>query len=304
MSDRRRWLGVIGLVLLVGGVAGAHDMGPGAVSLREVAPGVFAVRVTTPRAPGGAPVGLAPEWPAGCAPSGGRLVCSDGLSGALRLPGLGDAQCLVAVQWLDGRRFEALAVDAEGVVIDRPRAGLGWLRAGVGHILLGPDHLLFVLGLVLVVRRRRALLVAITGFTVAHSLTLALAVLGVVAPAGAAVELLIAASVLLLAREAACEAGEGLAARWPIALVVPFGLLHGLGFAGALGAVAPGELGLAALALFNLGIELGQVAAVAVGAGALYLAPRARRPAAWGMGCVAGWWTLDRAAAWIGGLVG
>lgn len=303
MSDRRwLWGCAIGLLLMVG-VAQAHDMGPGAVSLREVAPGVFAVRLTTPRAPGGAPVALAPEWPAGCAPSGGRLVCSDGLSGALRLPGLGDAQCLVAVQWLDGRRFEALA-DGAGVVIDRPLAGLGWLRSGVGHILLGPDHLLFVLGLVLLVRRRRALLVAITGFTVAHSLTLALAVLGVVAPAGAAVELLIAASVLLLAREAACEAGAGLAARWPVALVVPFGLLHGLGFAGALGAVAPGELGLAALALFNLGIELGQVAAVAVGAGALHLAPRARRPAAWGMGCVAGWWTLDRAAAWIGGLVG
>lgn len=298
---------VVGVVVALTGIgaASAHDMAPGVLSLREVAADTYALRVTAPRTPGGAPIPLAPGWPAGCAMAGAHLRCDGPLAGRLTLPALADAdaQCLVSIRWLDGRRFDALlAQGATAVEVDAPP---GWLRSGIAHILLGPDHVLFVLGLTLLIRRRRALLIAVTGFTVAHSLTLGLAALGIVAPAGAAVELLIAASVLLLAREAACAEPDDppLTARRPALLVIPFGLLHGLGFAGALGAAAD-ELSVGALAVFNLGVEVGQLAVVAVGVAALHFAPRIRRPAAWAAGAVAGYWTLDRGLVWVERLVG
>ncbi len=320
------------LVALIPRAADAHDVRPGAVSLREVAPDVFAVRVTRPRGPTGPPVDPRPRWPAGCTVDADRLRCADGLDGPLTLAGLDGAEveCLVAVEWLDGARFEAL-VDGGAVDIRRPSAHpdsahpdsahpdsahpdstrptttAHWIVSGIEHIVLGPDHLLFVLGLTLVVRRRRALIIAITGFTLAHSLTLGAAALGLLPPAGRAIELLIAASVLLLAVEATRPASRGPppTARRPLLVVLPFGLLHGLGFAAPLLAMGlPADAGLSALFGFNVGVELGQLAALAVFGGALALWPGLRRPAGWLVGLVAGYWTVDRAVAWIGGLWG
>lgn len=138
---------------------------------------------------------------------------------------------------------------------------VGLFVSGIEHILGGLDHLLFLLGLVLVGGSLRGLIGVITAFTVAHSITLGIAVLGLWSPPGAVVEPLIALSVAYVAIENwfVKDAGK----RWP--LTFAFGLVHGFGFAGALGElrVPPAEVpGL--LLAFNLGVELGQLAVLAV----------------------------------------
>jgi hypothetical protein len=106
---------------------------------------------------------------------------------------------------------------------------------GIEHILFGFDHLLFVLALILIVRSRKVLLWTITAFTIAHSITLSLATLGVVHVPGPPVEATIALSILLLACEIVrLQRGQASAsARWPWVVAFSFGLLHGFGFAGA-----------------------------------------------------------------------
>ena len=133
---------------------------------------------------------------------------------------------------------------------------------GTEHILLGIDHLLFVLGLLLIVRCIGTLVKTITAFTVAHSITLALAVLGVVnvpsGPVGAAIAL----SIVFLGAEIlhARRGQEGLTVRYPWIVAFAFGLLHGLGFAGALTGLGlpPADIPLALL-FFNVGVEIGQL---------------------------------------------
>ncbi len=139
----------------------------------------------------------------------------------------------------------------------------GWL--GIKHILLGYDHILFVLALMLIIAKRKALIQTITAFTVAHSLTLGLSVFGWVSVNAILVEVLIALSIVFLATEALKQKSghAGLSSQKPWLVALGFGLLHGLGFANVLS-----ELGLPkgeevlALATFNLGVELGQVAFV------------------------------------------
>lgn len=137
----------------------------------------------------------------------------------------------------------------------------GFFRMGIEHILFGYDHLVFLFGLVLVGGRLRALLLVVTAFTVAHSITLGLAVLGVWAPSGRIVEPIIALSVAYVGVEN--QLVKDAEKRWRITF--PFGLVHGFGFAGALGEISlprpeiPG-----ALFAFNLGVEAGQLAVLAV----------------------------------------
>ncbi len=152
-----------------------------------------------------------------------------------------------------------------------------FVRDGFSHILGGIDHLLFVLCLVLPVRRWQSLVQLVTAFTVAHSLTLGAAVLGF-APGASwfppLIEVLIAASIVWLTIENVVLPPERLAARWPIAF--GFGLVHGFGFAFALRDTlqfAGGHL-VSALAAFNLGVELGQLAALGVAVPALWLLHR------------------------------
>ena len=135
------------------------------------------------------------------------------------------------------------------------------LRVGVEHILTGYDHLVFLLGLILVGGRLRSLLLAVTAFTVAHSITLGLAALGVWAPSPRIVEPAIALSIAYVGVENWFV--EDAARRWLITF--PFGLIHGFGFAGALEEIAlpTGQVPLALVA-FNAGVELGQVAVLAV----------------------------------------
>ena len=181
-----------------------------------------------------------------------------------------------------------------------------YLALGADHILTGFDHLLFLFALLLLVRRRRTLAWAVIAFTVAHSITLASATLGVVQVPTPPVEASIALSIAFLASELVLEAQgrPGLAARWPCCVAFAFGLLHGLGFAGALGnAGLPSDAVPLALACFNVGIELGQLAFLFAALCVLSALRRLSLPrtaaswrtaSAYAMGGVAMCWTLQR----------
>ena len=231
----------------------------------------------------------------------------------LRVTGLDASQtdALVRVELADGRTLRAvLSSDSDSFEIpareDAPRVFRSTLRLGVGHILGGLDHLLFVFGLVLLVGSGRTLLATVTSFTLGHSLTLSLAVLGFVHFPTRAAELAIAASILVLAVELTREPGAKPTwlRRTPWGMACLFGLLHGFGFAGALAEVGlpAGEIP-AALLAFNLGIEFGQLAFVL----AVLLARRALRPAlarapgalaripAYAIGSLAAYWCFQRA---------
>jgi len=186
-------------------------------------------------------------------------------------------------------------------------AGSYW-RMGTIHILEGFDHLLFLLTLLLIVAGLWPLLKTVTAFTVAHSLTLALATLGVVNIPPAPTEALISLSIMFLAVEAVSKyAGEiTLTERYPWVVAFTFGLVHGLGFAGALSeiGVPQNEVPLALLT-FNLGVETGQVMfVVAVSlllAGLRQLHDRTAltlaRSAPYAIGSVAAFWTIERVVA-------
>ena len=137
-----------------------------------------------------------------------------------------------------------------------------FVPSGVHHILIGPDHLLFLIGLLLLGGSVRQLLLVVTAFTVAHSITLSLAVLNVVTPPGRLVEPIIALSIVYVGLDNLLARGGRDMRVW-IALV--FGLIHGFGFASVLR-----EMGLPSGALgwslfsFNFGVELGQLAVVLV----------------------------------------
>jgi hydrogenase/urease accessory protein HupE len=184
---------------------------------------------------------------------------------------------------------------------------------GVEHILTGFDHLLFVLALVLLVDGRRRLLLTITAFTVAHSLTLAGATLGLVHVPGPPVEASIALSIVFVAAEIVhVHRGQpSVTKRYPWVVAFTFGLLHGFGFAGALAQIGlpPTSIPIALL-FFNVGVELGQLLFVAVVLAGLALAARlARRFAgfqqgwlsevpAYAIGGIASYWVVERLASW------
>jgi len=184
----------------------------------------------------------------------------------------------------------------------------GYLALGVEHILGGADHLLFVAGLALLVRPALRLAGALTAFTAAHSLTLALAALGLLVLPQPPVEACIAVSLILLARALALGERPSAAAAWRLAAAC--GLLHGLGFAGALADIGlPRDAAVPALLAFNAGVELGQLLAAAVVLGLAALAraalaalpARARAPLsalpALALGGLAVAWTLGRVLA-------
>jgi len=179
---------------------------------------------------------------------------------------------VVRVQLLDGRKWMTIARPSQPWVEFEAASStwatsLDFLRQGIGHILSGPDHLLFVLGLLLIVRTTWMLLKTITAFTVAHSITLAAATLGYVRPPAPPIEVAIALSILFLGPEIlhAREGGTSFTIRHPWVVAFAFGLLHGFGFASAMSAAGlpPSDLPLA-LVSFNVGVELGQLTFVAL----------------------------------------
>lgn len=246
----------------------------------------------------------------------GREIAIDGLP-------LTRTDVLARVERADGStQTSLLTADAPAFTLEREAdwttVARTYFLLGLEHILLGADHLLFVLALLFLVTSWRRLVATVTAFTVAHSLTLAAATLGLVHVPPAPVEACIALSIVFVAYEVllAAEGQPALAARWPWIVAFAFGLLHGLGFAGALREVGLPENAVpAALLFFNLGVETGQlffVAAVfamlglarrlapAVATDTWDVARRLARPVAYAIGSMASFWLIERTARFWG----
>lgn len=312
-----RWLAIaLGLTLwLLAAELRAHDFSPGVLALIEREPGRFDVAWTAPVDSVGAPAGIDVVFPPACAREGRYLVCGrEGLRGPLRFAGMhqGRTQIVVSIEWRDGRRVDRLVTgDAPSLKLDESQKPelLPWLALGVEHILLGLDHVAFVLGLLLVVRRAdRRLLATITAFTLAHSITLALAALDLVHVPAAPVEATIAASVVLVAREATHEEPT-LTRRFPWAAAGLFGLVHGMGFASVLRERGlPSSSAGWALASFNVGVELGQLALVGLVLAVMRLSRSqllrvtwARAACCYALGGLACCWLIERTVALVMG---
>jgi hydrogenase/urease accessory protein HupE len=156
----------------------------------------------------------------------------------------------------------AAGAAASGAAAGRSGGATAYLRLGVEHILMGVDHLLFVLGLLLIVTDRFVLVKTVTAFTVAHSITLAIATLGNVSVPAKPLNAAIALSILFLGPEVVRRwRGEtSLTIRHPWLVAFAFGLLHGFGFASGLVAMGLPHAEIPqALLLFNVGVELGQL---------------------------------------------
>ena len=139
-----------------------------------------------------------------------------------------------------------------------------YAKLGVEHIIGGYDHLLFLLCVIWLAFTFKRILLAVTGFTVAHSITLGLAALGVISPAIEPTEALIALSIIFVAAELARQNRASLSWRYPVAVSSVFGLLHGLGFASVLQEIGlPSNDTLMALFAFNVGVEAGQLLFIA-----------------------------------------
>lgn len=315
------------VIALLAGSAAAHRLAPALLELVEASPGRFDVVWKTPLQQ---PVGseVRPELPESCrAVAAGeasreatglvlRSTVECGASGlvgrtvAVRGLETSGTNALVRIVLADGRRIQAVLHSGEPELRVPERQDVfqvarDYGRLGSEHILSGFDHLLFVFGLVLLVAGTRALLYTVTAFTLGHSVTLSFAVLGFVAFPSALVEVVIALTILALALELARPdpPKPSWMRRAPWAMAFGFGLLHGLGFAGALA-----EVGLptaeipAALLAFNVGIEVGQIAFVLLVlvlrrgfASVIAAAPGwALRAPAYGMGGLAVYWCLDR----------
>ncbi|MCI0516307.1 MAG: HupE/UreJ family protein [Woeseiaceae bacterium] len=176
---------------------------------------------------------------------------------------------------------------------------------GVEHIMLGIDHLLFVLALLMIVAGWRVLVATVTSFTVAHSITLAAATLGLVHVPQAPVEAVIALSILFVAMEIVHwrQGNPGLTRQYPWIVAFVFGLLHGFGFAGALSDIGLPEHAIPlALLFFNVGVELGQLLFIAAVLLTWWIFRKIPWPSwAWrvpvyGIGSMAAYWTIDRVA--------
>lgn len=192
-----------------------------------------------------------------------------------------------------------------------------YLLLGIEHIWAGTDHLLFLVGLLWIAGTWRRILVTITGFTVAHSLTLILSALNVVRLPVAPVEAVIALSIVFLATEIIKGPHDSLTWRRPISVSCSFGLLHGFGFATVLAGIGLPQTELVTgLLFFNLGVEVGQIlfAAAVIGlmSGLRYYRQRfggtithllrpdpARLAAGYGVGTVAAYWVVERCVAFL-----
>ncbi len=324
---RRAWLvGVIILTLIVASPASAHEVRPGYLELLQTGADAFDVLWKVP-ARGDLRLGIYARLPGNCdfasevvstmrdgaytdrwkvncpgGLTGGKIVI-DGLSGTL-------TDTLVRIVQSGGAtQVVRLTPASPGFVVEASPSSYAVARTyfslGVDHILRGIDHLLFVLALLLLVDTRRRLLAAVTAFTVAHSLTLAAATLGLVRVPQQPVEAIIALSIVFVAAEIVrSRSGQtSLTQEFPWVIAFTFGLLHGFGFAGALSEIGLPEQAIpVALLFFNLGVESGQLLFIAA---ALLLAvltrPVAIRSPTWapqlpayGIGAMAAFWTIER----------
>lgn len=302
---------MIALLALVANGAFAHEMSMAEMEVRETAPGEFLWQWT---ASGSRPANteLTPVWPASCKADTNMLRCGEaGLRGTLSVAGVGErySAAVVKVHWLDGQsRVFTLTAGQPDVQLygsAEDKRGMGEIASayvvlGIEHILGGFDHLMFVLALLFLVSFNRRLVLTISAFTLAHSLTLALSALGLLSLRSPPVEATIALSIMLVAAEA-LHKEQTLSRRWPALVAFLFGLVHGLGFAGALADIGlPQNHLFVALLTFNVGVELGQLLVVAI-AFVCYRAFAARpkfvairTPALYAIGGIAAYWSIGR----------
>ena len=294
MSGALKGVGRLGAALLLAALvtppaAWAHEARPAYLELKETAPGQFSVLWRTPVLSGmRLPVVL--KVPDGVQnvrePSTQELTDSlverrsidagpNGLAGRrIEFVGLQltITDVLVRVELLDGRHWTTIARPSQPwIEIAAAQTWLGvagtYVVQGMRHILFGADHMLFVLGLLLIVKDRFMLLKTVTAFTVAHSITLAIATLGYAEAPVVPLNAAIALSILFLGPEIARSwRGEtSFTIRHPWVVAFAFGLLHGFGFASALtGAGLPRHELPLALVTFNVGVELGQLGFIAL----------------------------------------
>ena len=326
------------LFLLPGLFAGpsfAHEVRPGYLQLKQTGPDTIELLFKVP-AMGNRRLGLHPILPdhcellaptvaysvAGAYTERATLRCRTDLTGeTITIKGLSSTltDVLVRFERLDGTvQVARLTPAAPSFVVEAsPTAAevaSTYLTIGVEHIVFGIDHLLFVMALLLVVQGWRRLAATITAFTLAHSVTLAAATLGWVSVPQKPVEAVIALSIVFVAVEIV-HVGQGRASvthRRPWIVAFVFGLLHGLGFAGALHEVGLPEQSIPlALLLFNVGVELGQLVFVGAVLLVMQLVNLARvgeaiwpkwatQLPAYGIGTVAVYWVLERTLGFWG----
>jgi len=304
----------------------AHEVRPAYLELRETAPGEFNVLWKTPML-GDARLSLAPKFSPdvdllgpivsrrsqdAAAIQTWRIRTPQLRGSMLAIAGLEHTMtdALVQIEFLDGSKWtqRLMARNPSATIPLRPApwsiAGT-YLVLGVEHILLGFDHLLFILALIIITGAGWKLIKTVTAFTVAHSLTLSAAALGFVHVPTKPVEAIIALSIVFVASEIIADrrGRPGLTARAPWIVAFAFGLLHGLGFAGALSEVGlpDGQIPLA-LFFFSVGVEIGHF--LFVGCVLILIAgitPWRRRMPQWlrlvpvyGIGSVAMFWLIER----------
>jgi hypothetical protein len=308
---RFAWLLVLACVF-VAAPAHAHAMRSAFVEIDEVSHGSAVVHVRMSVADPGLSLDIA-----GCdlrldeadgLDRGGTLAC-DALAGhQVTVRGLGPVltEAVVWIRYADGGSFSHLLAKDEPTWT-LPANGSAWsvarqyVRLGIAHIATGYDHLLFLFLLVLTLRRPRAVLVAETAFTVSHSIAFTATALGWVRVPPALAEACIAWSLVLLALDVGKPAPKGRAG-----LAFLFGLVHGLGFAEGLREIGLPEKDVgAALVAFGAGVEIGQVAFLAVVLVAMHLLRKARASialvGAYGGGALASFWLVERAMACVFG---
>jgi hydrogenase/urease accessory protein HupE len=329
------------LGVLVAQPTRSDELRPGYLELRQISSGAYSLLFKIPargedlrlaiyvRLPEGTQDVAAPQaWFSDGTFIERRTIRRDGgLAGhAIAIEGLSatSTDVLVRVESLAGpTQTERLSPTRTAFVVQAtPSAGevaATYLRLGVEHILFGFDHLLFVLALIVLVRKWRRIAVTVTAFTVAHSITLAAATLGFVNVPGPPVEAIIALSIMLVAAEIlnARHGKPSLTARLPWLVAFSFGLLHGLGFAGALAEVGlPRHAIPVALLFFNVGVEIGQLIFVAAALSLLWLMRHAASQLfeaasvkrafnrldatiAYSIGVVAAYWLIARTTGFI-----
>lgn len=306
--------------------ATAHALDPGYLEIRQIVSNTWSVHWRKPDV-NGQPMAIDAILPDGCTPARGPDPVSDSrawISSWIVECHADIAGQPIAIEGLETQRNDVLVrlhpLDAEPATLRFtpdvsvqiiPSEQSTWsvfaayFQLGFEHILEGWDHLLFVFALFVLVRDPWKLVGAVTAFTLAHSITLALATIGVLNVPGPPVEAVIALSIVFLAMEIV-KGGEGrfrLSKQKPWLVCFGFGLLHGLGFAGALADIGlPSNDIPAALLSFNLGVEAGQLSFIAaltllLAAWRLVALPAGRNATvltAYGIGSVSMYWLIER----------
>jgi len=309
------------LLLLCATPAMAHEASMGVLQFREVRPGSYVGGWTLEPTMGAARVQL--QLPGQCRLDLPSLECGPrGLVGRVSIGNLGADMSAVLIRLVPlGGEPRSYTLTSASPVVSILGAGTpGWeawaevartyVNIGIDHILLGADHLLFVLGLIWIVRGGWTLVRTITAFTLGHSVSLAAAAYGVLGVPERPLNACIALSIVFVGVEIVkLQRGEaGMTARYPWAIALGFGLVHGIGFAGALSALGiERALLLPALLSFNIGVEIGQLGFVLLVL-ALIAAHRRLRATlpgwaaaapAYAIGTVAAFWFVGRVARMV-----